>query len=162
MNLRVRILHFADGVVISGRSSISGELLPGVPCAKSVRRLPDGYLIDFNGKLYVVHDAQVKYAEVVDMDAPVEPEAPAPDAPAPLRPAAPLPKAVDTATLQPGDLYVNDRGVYSRWYPDGMTKEQYEASKNAPAAAPTPAADPAPYKPRPRARRATSSKVESE
>jgi hypothetical protein len=164
MNLRVRILYFADGVVIGGRQSLSSELVPGVPCAKSIRRLPgDGYLIDFSGKLYVVHDAQVRFAEVVDEDAKVEEPAAAPSIER-AKPQEPLPTVPRDPTdgLKPGDLYMNERGVYGRVpYPPGMTKETYEESLRHPGQAPEPARpEPKPFKPSRRRAGPAPSKVD--
>lgn len=111
MSLRVVVLHFKDGIgALGGSMSISAGAVEGGPrAAKSIRRVPGGYLVDWDGRggkpgKYVVHDAQIACAEVAEE---VEPEwaeeqlTPAPAAPvsqvvAPAR-SAKRPKAGDKA-----------------------------------------------------------------
>lgn len=71
MNLSVRILHFTDGIPqLRGAMSVSAGYVEGGPKAmESIKRIPGGYLVGCDRKLFVVSDSQVKCAEVTDIDA---------------------------------------------------------------------------------------------
>jgi hypothetical protein len=89
-NLRIKILHFRDGIgQLGGRMSLSSEVTPGVPRAESIKRLPGGYLVGWDKKLFVIPDSMVACVLVEDMESSevAEPVPAAKPEPAPAKPA---------------------------------------------------------------------------
>lgn len=101
-NLRIRVLHFKDGISqLGGRQSISAEPTNGVPSAESIQRIPGGYLIGWkvgdHVDLFVVPDHNVICVKVADMD--LEAAAPAKEE-VEAAPSAPVVHRVSEAELQ--------------------------------------------------------------
>src|SRR5216684_6045383 len=70
MNLKIMVLHLNDGVpALANRKSLAiNSSAGGASPIDSAERLPHGYLIGNEGKFYVIHDNQVMFTEVIDID----------------------------------------------------------------------------------------------
>lgn len=121
--LRVVVVHCTDGVAaLGGNKSISNGRVSGGPKeAKSITRIPGGYLVEWGGGAggkpgtYVIPDAKVDSVEVAFGD----PAAVGAAAPAPQTDTAPASVATHPtreeilAAAQPGDIVFLD-GAYTR------------------------------------------------